>query len=220
MSIKGVDGGLVRVGATSGMPKGRRTSRLGAPRDGGFEWLSHRCGRRAQLFTDEMKRGEGLGLFVQVGLLDMIAEMMMNMREGLLAIATGAVAGGFANFFILRRTWLNAQALGDRSDGYVVELRKLHGKYDDVQREPVRAPGREPPAAIAALCSPPPRLRCASEWQRQSRARHSSCSCSHARFLPQRMEMPSLLDLRLRRDLSNAWNSWVVGFHAEASRWL
>jgi hypothetical protein len=32
--------------------------------------------------------------------------------------------------------------------------------------------------------------------------------------------MPSLLDLRLRRDLSNAWNSWVVGFHAEASRWL
>eukprot|EP00900_Chrysochromulina_parva_P008033 jgi/Chrpa1/17230/Chrysochromulina_OHIO_Genome00022837-RA len=101
----------------------------------------------------------------------MIAEMMMNMREGLLAVATGAVAGGFANFFILRRTWLNAQALGDRSDGYVVELRKLHGKYDDVQREP-------------------------------------------------RMEMPSLLDLRLRRDLSNAWNSWVVGFHAEASRWL
>lgn len=161
-----------------------------------------------------------MGLFVQVGLLDMIAEMMMNMREGLLAIATGAVAGGFANFFILRRTWLNAQALGDRSDGYVVELRKLHGKYDDVQREPVRAPGREPPAAVAALCSPPPRLRCASEWQRQSRARHSSCSCSHARFRPQRMEMPSLLDLRLRRDLSNAWNSWVVGFHAEASRWL
>ncbi|KOO35065.1 hypothetical protein Ctob_010720 [Chrysochromulina tobinii] len=153
------------------MPKGRRTSRLGAPRDGGFEWLSHRCGRRAQLFTDEMKRGEGRGPFVQVGLLDMFAEMMMNMREGLLAVATGAVAGGFANFFILRRTWLNAQALGDRSDDYVVELRKLHGKYDDVQREP-------------------------------------------------RMEMPSLLDLRLRRDLSNAWNSWVVGFHAEASRWL
>ena len=85
-----------------------------------------------------------------VGLLPlaMLAEMMMNMREGLLAIATGAVAGGFANLFILRRTWLNAQALGDRSDGYVVELRKLHGKYDDVQREPVRAPGREPPAAV------------------------------------------------------------------------
>lgn len=78
----------------------------------------------------------------------MLAEMMMNMREGLLAIATGAVAGGFANFFILRRTWLNAQALGDRSDGYVVELRKLHGKYDDVQREPVRAPVNRPPPLL------------------------------------------------------------------------
>ena len=89
-----------------------------------------------------------LGPFVLVGRLDMLAEMMMNMREGLLAIATGAVAGGFANFFILRRTWLNAQALGDRSDGYVVELRKLHGKYDDVQREPVRAPVNRPPPLL------------------------------------------------------------------------
>ena len=108
--------------------------------------------------------------------LAMLAEMMMNMREGLLAIATGAVAGGFANLFILRRTWLNAQALGDRSDGYVVELRKLHGKYDDVQREPVRAPGREPPAAVGRSL-----LSSAAAALRQSRARHSAHKvCSRA----------------------------------------
>lgn len=149
MLVKGVNGGLVRVGATSGMLMGRRTSRQGARRDGGFVVAFRTEATCPTLHRPAQEKGRGRrGSLVGFLPLAMLAEMMMNMREGLLAIATGAVAGGFANLFILRRTWLNAQALGDRSDGYVVELRKLHGKYDDVQREPVRAPGREPPAAV------------------------------------------------------------------------
>ena len=81
-----------------------------------------------------------------------------------------------------------------------------------------RGANRPPP--LAALFSPPPRLRCAGAAPIASPPLCSQGVLPRARFRAQRMEMPSLLDLRLRRDLSNTWNSWVVGFHAEASRWL
>jgi len=99
------------------------------------------------------------------------AAALASFREGTLMFVAGGAAGGLVSFHILRETWFNAQALGDASDKTVVELRKLHGKHDDVARVP-------------------------------------------------RMEMPSLLDLRLRRDLSNAWNASVMRFYHEACRWI
>lgn len=36
----------------------------------------------------------------------------------------------------------------------------------------------------------------------------------------QPMAVPSLLDLRLRRDLSNLWNQGVIAAHEAAGRWL
>jgi hypothetical protein len=34
------------------------------------------------------------------------------------------------------------------------------------------------------------------------------------------MAVPSLLDLRLRRDLSNKWNEFVIGAYDNVRRWL
>ena len=64
MLVKGVNGGLVRVGATSGMLMGRRTSRQGARRDGGFVVAFRTAAgdvpNSSQTCTREGKGSEGL----------------------------------------------------------------------------------------------------------------------------------------------------------------
>lgn len=65
--------------------------------------------------------------------------MMTSFREGVLALATGAGAGGAASIYLMRSAWVNAQDLSDSADRHIVELRKLHGKHDDVASVPVRA---------------------------------------------------------------------------------
>ena len=52
---------------------------------------------------------------------------MQAFRESILAVATGAGAGGAATFMIAREVWQRAQAQGDAIDSTCLQLQKLRG---------------------------------------------------------------------------------------------
>ena len=60
-----------------------------------------------------------------------MAALLTSFREGCLAFATGAGAGGAASFIVLRAVRQRAQTLGDSADERIVKLRTLHGTSDD-----------------------------------------------------------------------------------------
>ncbi|KAL1504217.1 hypothetical protein AB1Y20_010626 [Prymnesium parvum] len=94
---------------------------------------------------------------------------MQAVREGLLAMATGAAAGGAASFLVLRQVWLRAQHQGDLCDAAADSLRTARGESSQLQQP--------------------------------------------------RMEIPSLYELRLRRELMNAWNEQVWYAYNVLKRW-
>ena len=127
-----------------------------------------------------------------------MAAAMLSFREAVLACATGVGGGAAGTYVVLRSVWEGAQQMGKTADQGIVGLRLLHGVSDDVPSLKVCQHGQR-------IFPNPIRFVAPSE-------------CDPA--LTQRMEVPSLLDLRLRRDLSNAWNASVVSFYDSARKWL
>jgi hypothetical protein len=124
---------------------------------------------------------------------------MMAFRESVLAFSTGAAAGAFGTFFLARSVWQHAQLHGESIDEAIAELSDPHGKGDNFARRQVRWPHTTPlPHALRANVSLPLSRGCRA----------------------QSIDIPSLLDLRLRRELCNAWNANVMRAYESISRWL
>ena len=113
----------------------------------------------------------------------------------MLAFTTGAAAGTAATFGIVRLVWQRAQVQGEAADSHTTKLDALHGAHHDTPRRQVLAQcqRRKPPPCPSIT----PIVPCT-----------------------QPMAVPSLLDLRLRRDVSSAWNQGVLSAYDVARRWL
>ena len=155
---------------------------------------------------------------------------MFALRESILSFGTGLVGGAWGTFFIARSVWQTAQAQVDDTDRYCAQLRSLHGAVDEeppsrrVRARPVvaalgaawRSGHRR--AGVAWAVRPPP-ARAARASHLTHRPSHSPCLSPPS--LAQRLDaVPSLLDLRLRLDIFNAWNSQVQRSYEAIGRWL
>lgn len=108
-------------------------------------------------------------------------------RQALLAFATGAAAAVAGTFAVTQTVWRRAQLQGDAADKHVADLQKLQGTYHEASR----------------------RQACHAHATQYKRSlRHNLVARAHLTTLVfrvvcvQPMAVPSLLDLRLRRDLS------------------
>ena len=100
---------------------------------------------------------------------------------------------------IYKSVWSCAQSQGESADKCIEQLRSLSGEIDMVPR---KVSTRRFPLTLRAT------------------SQHSECalpcpSCSSSQPMP----VPSLMDLRLRRDLASAWNAQVSGMYDVAKRW-
>ena len=107
------------------------------------------------------------------------------------------VAGSAGTFLIVRTVWQRAQLQGDVADARIAELQRLRGHSEDA---PPQVSSLSPSYFMFAL--------------------FRVCSISHSSFKSQSMGVPSLLDLRLRRDLAAWWNDGVMSLHETVKGWL
>lgn len=125
--------------------------------------------------------------------------MLVAFRESVLAFSAGALGGAAGSFYVARHMWQRARLQGDEAEKQISDLRVLHGVTD------------EPPPQQVALsdCYPP-----APNYRTRT---HDIGAPPHP-VSAQRVEVPSLYDLRLRQDVANAWNDVVMRAYEVASR--
>ena len=68
---------------------------------------------------------------------------MQALREGLLAVATGASAAGVAGYQIMHAVWERADRQADVIDGHIKQLRQVSGAPMQAPTEPPALPGFE-----------------------------------------------------------------------------
>ena len=107
------------------------------------------------------------------------------------------VAGSAGTFLIVRTVWQRAQLQGDVADARIAELQRLRGHSED-------APPQVSSLSLSYLC-----------------LHFFACAQYPTLFFKsQSMGVPSLLDLRLRRDLAAWWNDGVMSLHETVKGWL
>ena len=119
----------------------------------------------------------------------------LELPQGVLAFATGGIAGIAGTYVVARQVWVRAQKQGELADSHAHQLHELSGLHDDEPKY---------------------------EKVRRSFLLLSSCVAFSLTRYPSALQpivVPSLLDLRLRRDLSASWNAQVVSFYEAAKRW-
>jgi hypothetical protein len=129
-----------------------------------------------------------------------MASAVLAFREAVLAGATGIAAGAAGTFVVARSVWEHAQAHADTIDRCTLELAALQGKSEEAPRRVVSAAPPVLEGAPGSLLHEP-----------DARA---------PRIGAQPMSVPSLLDLRLRRDVASAWNAGVANMYKTVSKWL